>query len=156
MRAVLQRVTEASVKIDGVTVGECGKGLMILLGVAEGDTECEAVMLANKIVKLRIFSDLDGKMNLSVRDIGGSILVVSQFTLLADYRRGNRPDFLLSAKPERAEQLYEYFVSLLRNEGFKVDTGRFGADMRVSLVNDGPVTIVIDTDVLKAPKNQGK
>lgn len=156
MRAVLQRVSEASVTIDENIIGKCGRGLMILLGVAEGDTEKEAEMLANKIIKLRIFEDENGKMNLSVGDIGGEMLIVSQFTLLADYRRGNRPDFLASAEPSRANQLYEYFVSLMRNAGFPVGTGQFGADMKVSLINDGPVTIVMDTDVLKAPKNQGK
>ncbi len=156
MRAVLQRVTEASVKVDENTIGKCGRGLMILLGVADGDTEKEADMLANKIIKLRIFADENGKMNLSIGDIGGEMLVVSQFTLLADYRRGNRPDFLTSAEPTRANRLYEYFVSLMRDAGFSVGTGQFGADMKVSLINDGPVTIVMDTDVLKAPKKQEK
>ena len=153
MRAVLQRVSGASVKIDGATVGECGKGLMILLGVAEGDTEKEADMLCEKIIKLRIFSDENGKMNLSIKDIGGQMLIVSQFTLFANYRCGNRPDFLASAKPETANRLYEYFVGYMRKSGFEVGTGCFGADMQVALVNDGPVTIVMDTDVLKMPKN---
>ena len=153
MKAVIQRVKEASVRIDGETVGSCGNGLMILLGVAEGDTEKEAAMLADKIAKLRIFSDESGKMNLSVTDICGGLLVVSQFTLLADYRRGNRPDYLASAKPDSANRLYEYFIELMRSKGFATGTGRFGADMQVSLINDGPVTIVMDTDVLKAPKN---
>lgn len=152
MKAVLQRVTRASVSIDGETVGECSKGLMILLGVAEGDTEKDAEMLADKIIKLRIFQDENGKMNRSVKDIGGQMLIVSQFTLLANYRCGNRPDFLASAHPDVADKLYEYFTAYMRSAGFTVSTGRFGADMQVSLVNDGPVTIVMDTDVLKAPK----
>lgn len=152
MKAVLQRVTQASVSIDGETVGMCAGGLMILLGVAEGDTEKDAELLAEKIIKLRIFSDENGKMNRSVKDVGGEMLIVSQFTLLANYRCGNRPDFLASAHPDTADRLYEYFVSYMRAAGFAVGTGRFGADMQVSLVNDGPVTIVMDTDVLKAPK----
>lgn len=152
MKAVLQRVTRASVSIDGETVGECSKGLMILLGVAEGDTEKDAEMLADKIIKLRIFQDENGKMNRSVKDVEGQMLIVSQFTLLANYRCGNRPDFLASAHPDVADKLYEYFTAYMRSAGFTVSTGRFGADMQVSLVNDGPVTIVMDTDVLKAPK----
>lgn len=152
MKAVLQRVTQASVSIDGETVGECSKGLMILLGVAEGDTEKDAEMLADKIIKLRIFQDENGKMNRSIKDVEGQMLVVSQFTLLANYRCGNRPDFLASAHPDVADKLYEYFTTYMRSAGFTVSTGRFGADMQVSLVNDGPVTIVMDTDVLKAPK----
>ena len=145
-------MTEASVRIDGELVGSCGKGLLILLGVAEGDTEHEAEMLAQKIVSLRIFSDENGKMNRSLRDVGGDVLVVSQFTLLANYRCGNRPDYKASAAPDTANALYEYFSELLRREDFEVATGRFGADMQVSLVNDGPVTIVMDTDVLKQPR----
>lgn len=152
MKAVLQRVTRASVSIDGETVGECSKGLMILLGVAEGDTEKDAEMLADKIIKLRIFQDENGKMNRSIKDVEGQMLIVSQFTLLANYRCGNRPDFLASAHPDVADKLYEYFTAYMRSAGFTVSTGRFGADMQVSLVNDGPVTIVMDTDVLKAPK----
>ena len=145
MIAVLQRVTGASVAVDGKVVGECGHGLMILLGVDNEDTEKDAELLAAKIVKLRIFSDENGKMNLSVTDVGGEILVISQFTLLANYRHGNRPDFLASAPPERANALYEYFVGLIKNFGIKTETGIFGADMKVSLVNDGPVTILLDT-----------
>lgn len=153
MKAVLQRVTEACVKIDGMSVGKCAHGLLILLGVAEGDGEQEAQMLASKISTLRIFSDENGKMNRSVADVGGEILVVSQFTLLANYRCGNRPDYKASAAPDEAYRLYEYFSDRLRQLGFKVETGVFGADMQVSLVNDGPVTIVMDTDVLKQPRN---
>ncbi|MBR2371210.1 MAG: D-tyrosyl-tRNA(Tyr) deacylase [Clostridia bacterium] len=153
MKAVLQRVTEACVRIDGVSVGKCGHGLMILLGVAEGDSEREAEMLAKKISSLRIFSDENGKMNRSCADVGGEILVVSQFTLLANYRCGNRPDYKASAAPDEARRLYEYFSDLLRQLGFKVENGVFGADMQVSLVNDGPVTIIMDTDILKLPRN---
>lgn len=156
MKAVLQRVTRASVSINGEAVGNCSGGLMILLGVADGDTEKDAELLAEKIIKLRIFSDENGKMNRSVKDVGGEMLIVSQFTLLANYRCGNRPDFLASARPDEADRLYEYFVSYMRSAGFTVGTGSFGADMQVSLVNDGPVTIVMDTDVLKAPKKSNK
>ncbi|MBO4213265.1 MAG: D-tyrosyl-tRNA(Tyr) deacylase [Clostridia bacterium] len=149
MIAVLQRVTGASVAVDGKVVGACGHGLMILLGVDTEDTEKDAELLAAKIVKLRIFSDENGKMNLSVTDVGGDILVISQFTLLANYRHGNRPDFLASAPPERANALYEYFVGLIKNSGIKTETGIFGADMKVSLTNDGPVTIVMESSKLK-------
>ena len=149
MIAVLQRVTGASVVVEGSVVGECRKGLMILLGVAEGDTEKDADVLATKISKLRIFEDENAKMNLSVTDIGGEALVVSNFTLLANYRRGNRPDFLGAAAPDRANELYLYFVSLLRREIACVETGEFGADMRISLEADGPITIVMDSEVLK-------
>ncbi len=153
MKAVLQRVSEASVKVDGKVVGSCGQGLMILLGVAEGDTTAEADMLAKKILALRIFCDENGKMNKSVKDIDGEMLVISQFTLLANYRHGNRPDFLSAVSPDEATRLYEYFVSLVREEIRNVGCGIFGADMKVSLCNDGPVTIVMDTDVLKRPKS---
>ncbi len=149
MKAILQRCVDAEVRIEGEVVGKCEKGLMVLLGVAKGDEERDAEVLAKKIAKLRIFEDPEGKMNLSVMDIGGSALVVSNFTLLADYRKGNRPDYFGSEAPERADQLYEYFASCLRNEGLHVETGRFGADMKVSLVNDGPVTIDMDSSVLK-------
>ncbi len=149
MKAVLQRVKCASVEVDGETVGSCGEGLMILLGVAQGDTEEDARLLAEKILKLRIFSDENGKMNLSVRDVDGEILCISQFTLLANYSHGNRPDYLDSAKPEEANRLYEHFVSLVRPEVKHTGTGIFGADMKVSLVNDGPVTIVMDSEKLR-------
>jgi len=149
MKAVIQRVTGACVKVDGAVVGECGAGLMILLGVAKGDTEEDARLLANKIINLRIFCDGNDKMNLSVKTIDGEALVISQFTLMANYRHGNRPDFLESAPPEEANRLYEYFASLIAAELKHVGKGVFGAHMEVSLVNDGPVTIVMDSEVLK-------
>ncbi|MBQ2735354.1 MAG: D-tyrosyl-tRNA(Tyr) deacylase [Clostridia bacterium] len=152
MKAVIQRVSHASVKVDGETVGRCGEGLMVLLGVAEGDTELEAEMLCKKIVNLRIFTDEQGKMNRSVKDIDGEMLVVSQFTLLANYRHGNRPDFLASAKPDEANRLYEYFKALAAGEVRSVQSGVFGAHMEVELLNNGPVTIVMDSDVLKNKK----
>jgi len=152
MRAVIQRVKRASVDVDGQTVGSCNHGYMILLGVAEGDTEAEAEALCRKIVNLRIFCDEDGKMNRSIKDIDGEMLVISQFTLMANYRHGNRPDFLASAKPQEADRLYEYFKQLAAREVRRVESGIFGAHMEVSLVNDGPVTIVMDSDVLKTKK----
>lgn len=146
MRAVIQRVTAASVSVDGLTVGSCGKGYMLLVGVMDGDTEKEADTLATKTARLRVFEDENGKMNKSVLDIGGEILCISQFTLCADVKKGNRPSFTPSAPPAEANRLYEYFVSALLREGVKkVDKGVFGADMQVSLINDGPVTIVFDT-----------
>lgn len=154
MIAVIQRVKRSSVSIDGSVVGECGHGLMILLGVAEGDTKDDADALATKISKLRIFCDENDKMNLSVKDVDGEMLVVSQFTLLANYAKGNRPDFLNSAAPDVANELYEYFVSLVRNEVKHVGTGVFGGDMEVTIINDGPVTIVMDSKVLLARKKK--
>ena len=152
MKAVIQRVSHASVVVDSKTVGSCNEGYMILLGVAEGDTEAEAELLAKKIVNLRIFEDENGKMNRSVKDIDGEILVISQFTLLANYSHGNRPDFLASAKPDVANRLYEYFKALLSLEVRRVESGIFGAHMEVSLLNNGPVTIVMDSNVLKKKK----
>ncbi len=152
MKAVLQRVSEASVKVDGEVVGSCGAGLMILLGVAQGDSEEDARLLATKICNLRIFCDDAGKMNLSVKDIDGEALVISQFTLMANYKKGNRPDYLESAPPAEADRLYEYFKSLMAGELRHVGCGIFGADMKVSLTNDGPVTIVMDSEVLKKKK----
>ncbi len=149
MKTVLQRVKNAYVKVGGKTVGECADGLMILLGVANGDTEEDAELLAAKICKLRIFTDENDKMNLSVKDIDGEALVISQFTLMANYKHGNRPDYLESAHPAEANRLYEYFTSLLRAEIKHVGNGVFGAHMEVGLVNDGPVTIVMDSEVLK-------
>ena len=149
MIAVIQRVKRSSVSIEGNVVGECGHGLMILLGVAEGDTRADADALATKISKLRIFCDDNGKMNLSVKDIDGEALVVSQFTLLANYKKGNRPDYFGAAEPSVAIPLYEYFVELMKNEVKHVGTGVFGADMQVSILNDGPVTIVMDSNQLK-------
>ncbi|MFN8360069.1 MAG: D-aminoacyl-tRNA deacylase [Candidatus Kapaibacterium sp.] len=145
MRAILQRVSSASVEVAGEIVGQIGAGLMILLGVTHSDTEANARQLADKIIGLRIFGDADGKMNLSVQDTQGGLLVVSNFTLYADTKKGFRPNFLDAAKPEAAEKLYEYFVDYLRtNAAVAVETGIFGAMMNVSLVNDGPVTIVLE------------
>ena len=149
MIAVIQRVQNSSVSIDGKINGECAHGLMILLGVAKGDTEEDARLLATKISKLRIFCDDNGKMNLSIKDVDGEVLVVSQFTLLANYKKGNRPDYFGAADPSVAIPLYEYFVELMRSEVKHVGTGVFGADMQVSILNDGPVTIVMDSNQLK-------
>ncbi len=148
MKAVIQRVLGADVKVDGKEVGAIDKGLLVLLGVMEGDTEKEAELLAGKIARLRIFEDENEKMNLSVTDVGGSILSVSQFTLCADVKKGNRPSFTPSAAPDTANELYEKFNGYLLNEGVKtVEKGIFAADMKVSLINDGPVTIIFDTDI---------
>ncbi|MBQ3149878.1 MAG: D-tyrosyl-tRNA(Tyr) deacylase [Clostridia bacterium] len=150
MRAVIQRVLHSSVSVDGKVVGEIEQGLNILLGVVEGDSEAEADILASKIAKMRIFEDENEKMNLSVTDIGGSALVISQFTLCADCRKGNRPSFSSSAHPDRAKELYEYFVEQLKQNGIsKVETGIFAADMQVMIQNDGPVTIILDSDIYK-------
>lgn len=147
MRAVLQRVTRASVSVDGATVGEIGLGLMILVCAMQGDTEAQADKLAAKIAKLRIFKDDQGKMNLSVKDAGNAALIVSQFTLAADLR-GNRPGFSPAASPDEGKRLYEHFTTRIAAEGIAVQNGIFGADMDVSLVNQGPVTIWLDTDSL--------
>ena len=150
MKAVIQRVSYSSVVIDGKEVGKTDKGLMILLGVEQGDTKADADKLIKKIPVLRIFEDENGKMNLSCLDISGEILVVSQFTLCADCSHGRRPSFTASAPPDIANELYMYFVDELRKAGVeKVDTGEFGADMRVSLLNDGPVTIILESRELK-------
>lgn len=150
MKAVIQRVTEADVSIDNETVGKINKGFLILLGVEKGDTSLDADKLVKKIPVLRIFEDENDKMNLSCLDIDGEMLVVSQFTLCADCSHGRRPSFTNSAPPNEANELYEYFVSELKRAGVKkVDTGRFGADMKVSLINDGPVTIILDSKDLK-------
>ncbi|MDG5469282.1 D-aminoacyl-tRNA deacylase [Deltaproteobacteria bacterium IMCC39524] len=145
MRVVIQRVSEASVTVDQKTVGAIGQGLMVLLGVAQGDTSKEAKSLADKTAGLRIFEDDAGKMNRSVEEIGGSLLVVSQFTLLGDCRKGRRPGFTDAAPPELADQLYEEYVAALRSRGVNVATGVFRADMQVALVNDGPVTMLLDS-----------
>ena len=152
MKAVIQRVSSASVAVDGNVVGSCQRGYLILLGVAQGDTELDAELLCKKIAALRIFRDENDKMNLSIRDIDGEALVISQFTLLANYRHGNRPDFLESAKPDEANRLYEYFCSLIDAEIKQVGRGVFGADMEITMVNDGPVTIVMDSNVLLKKK----
>ena len=145
MRAVVQRVSESSVSIDGEQVGKIGNGLMILLGVAKEDTAVDADYLAEKIVNLRIFSDDQGKMNRSLLETGGEMLVVSQFTLLGDCRKGRRPSFIHAADPEKGNDLYVYFVNQVQKKGVAVETGRFGAMMSVSLVNDGPVTLILES-----------
>ena len=146
MRAVVQRVSEASITINGRAGGVIGAGFVVLLGIEHEDTEEDAVWLAGKIARMRVFSDAAGQMNLGLADIGGAVLVVSQFTLHASTKKGNRPSFIRAARPETAIPLYERFVSLLEKEvGVAVETGEFGADMKVALVNDGPVTIVMDT-----------
>lgn len=144
MKAVAQRVSHAAVRVDGQTVGEIGNGFLVLVGVAPDDTSHEGRALVEKVVGLRVFSDADGRMNLSVRDVGGSVLVVSQFTLLAEIARGRRPSFTGAAPPEVAEPLVDEIVSGFAAAGVDVATGSFGAKMEVSLVNDGPVTIVFD------------
>ena len=147
MKAVLQRVSHASVEIDGAVHGAVGQGYLILLGVTTEDTRKEMEYLAEKVVNLRVFEDEGGKMNLSIRDIGGEMLIISQFTLCANARKGNRPSFIAAARPEQAIPLYEGFVQAMREKGIsKVETGIFGAEMKVSLLNDGPVTILLDTD----------
>jgi len=146
MRALIQRVSEAAVRVDGEVVGQCGAGLLILVCAMPGDDESVGEKLAAKIAKLRIFEDEAGKMNRALLDTGGAALVVSQFTLAADTRRGNRPGFSGAAAPDEANRLYEAFAAALAALGPSVETGRFGADMKVSLVNDGPVTIWIDTE----------
>jgi len=148
MRAVVQRVTRASVKVDGETVGQINKGLLVLLGVAQDDTEADADYLADKVVGLRVFEDADEKMNLAVTDVCGAILAVSQFTLYGDMRRGRRPSFDAAARPEQARKLYQYFVEKIRAAGVRCETGIFQAMMEVELVNDGPVTILIDSKKL--------
>ncbi|WP_316571892.1 D-aminoacyl-tRNA deacylase [Neobacillus sp. YIM B06451] len=145
MRAVVQRSREASVRVDGEAVGEISNGLVVLLGVTHDDTEKDAAFLADKIANLRIYEDESGKMNLSLLDVGGDILSVSQFTLYGDCRKGRRPNFMAAAKPELANSLYEAFNSFLREKGIKVQTGHFGAMMDVSLINDGPVTLILDS-----------
>ena len=145
MRAVVQRVKQSSVKADNQIVGQIGRGLLVLLGVAEGDTVKEADYLAHKIINLRIFEDENRKMNRSLLETGGELLAVSQFTLLADCRKGRRPSFIEAAEPENATELYEKFVDIVRANGVKVQTGRFRAMMEVELINDGPVTIIIES-----------
>ncbi len=146
MRAVIQRVREASVKINDEIVGEIQQGLLVLLGIEHVDSELDADYLIQKLIHLRIFGDDEGKMNHSVSDISGDLLIVSQFTLFADTKKGNRPSFILSAKPEQAIPLYEYFLSQLKKSfSGKIEKGVFGGDMQVELINDGPVTIIMDS-----------
>ena len=145
MRAVVQRVSRASVKVGDELTGEIGKGLLVLLGVGQDDSQADADYLAEKIAGLRIFEDEAGKMNLSVMDAGGAVLAVSQFTLFGDVRRGKRPSFDAAARPERARELYDYFVQRVRGLGLRCETGRFQAMMEVELINTGPVTILLDS-----------
>jgi D-tyrosyl-tRNA(Tyr) deacylase len=152
VRAVLQRVTHASVSVDGEVVGSIGPGLLVLLGVANGDSEEKAERLSAKIAELRIFTDDEGRFNRSLIESGGEALVVSQFTLFADVRKGRRPSFIAAAPPELAEPLCQSVVEALRELGVHVETGRFGAHMLVDLENDGPVTLVLDTEDLERPR----
>lgn len=154
MKAVIQRVSSAKVEVDGELIGSCGRGLLVLLGVAVGDTEADLDRMLQKMVKLRIFEDENGKMNRSVQDIDGEMMVVSQFTLLANYKHGNRPDYMGAAAPAEATRLYELFVEKAKAFVRRVEHGKFGADMQVSLCNDGPVTIVMESDVLKPAAKQ--
>ena len=153
MKAVIQRVTRASVEVDGEVVGAIGRGLVVLLGVAQGDGIDDARRLAQKTAEMRIFGDSEGRFNLSLLDVGGEALVVSQFTLLADTHRGRRPSFTDAAPPEEAKSLVDAFEGSLRGLGVPVASGRFGAHMQVELVNDGPVTIILDTADLQRPRN---
>ena len=145
MKAVIQRVSEASVKVDGEIVGEISDGLLLLIGIDEEDERTDADWLVQKILNLRIFGDEDGKLNLSVLDRAGEILCISQFTLIADYKKGNRPSFIKAAKPDKAIPLFEYFKTEIAKSNLRIESGIFGADMKVSLLNDGPVTIVMDS-----------
>ena len=145
MRVVIQRVSEASVKVDNQIVGEIGKGLMLLIGVDESDENSDADWLVKKILDVRVFSDNEGKMNHSVKDMNGEILCISQFTLISDYKKGNRPSYIKAARPEKAIPLFEYFKDEMKKSGLKTESGIFGADMKVSLINDGPVTLVFDS-----------
>ncbi len=154
MIAVIQRVDAARVRVSGETVGKCGAGLLVLAAVAVGDTICDCEALAEKISKLRIFSDSDGKLNLSVKDVGGEILAVSNFTLAASCRRGNRPDFANSAPYSDAERLFDVFVRRLRELDLNVETGVFGADMKVELCNDGPLTVILDSRELSKSRSK--
>ena len=148
MRAVLTRVKHASVSVDGKVIGQIGEGFLVLLGVTHEDTEAQAVKLADKLTGLRIFEDEHEKMNRSLTDVGGELLIVSQFTLYANCKKGRRTDFLAAARPEVAIPLYEKFVQLCRDKGFHTETGEFGAYMQVDSLNDGPLTIILDTDTL--------
>ncbi len=148
MRAVLTRVKHASVTIDGKVHGQIGEGFLILLGITHEDTEAQAVKLADKLTGLRIFEDENGKMNRGLEEVNGQLLIVSQFTLYGNCKKGRRPDFLAAARPEVAIPLYEKFVELCRAKGFHTETGEFGADMQVESLNDGPLTLVVDTDQL--------
>ena len=145
MKAVLQRVTRAKVTVGDQIVGQIGRGIVVLLGVEQGDTDADAQQLADKMVQLRIFDDADGKMNLALAEVGGAVLVVSQFTLLGDCRKGRRPSFIQAAPPDLAERLYETFIAAIGVQGIPVASGRFRAMMQVELVNDGPVTLILES-----------
>ena len=155
MRAVIQRVTHASVTIDGVVKGKIGQGFLVLFGAGEGDTPAQAELLAKKTAGMRIFCDDEGRMNRSLADVGGSVLVISQFTLYADCRKGNRPSFIRAGKPEHADPLYEYMLKSCAAmlPGVKVERGIFGADMKITLLNDGPFTVILDSEELFRPRN---
>lgn len=152
MRTILQRVKWAKVSVDGATIGEIGPGLLVLAGIGQGDTADDLALMAEKIVNLRIHEDAEGKMNLSLLETGGALLVISQFTLHADCRKGRRPSFIRAAPPEMASAMFDDFVARLRAFGGKVETGRFGAMMEVELLNWGPVTITLDTEELKSSR----
>ena len=154
MRAVLTRVKSASVSVDGKTIGSIGPGFLILLGITHDDTEAQAVKLADKLTGLRIFEDEDGKMNRGLDTVNGEILVISQFTLYGNCRKGRRPEFLNAARPEIAIPMYEKFVEICREKGYHVETGEFGAYMQVDSLNDGPFTLIVDSADLEAPKKQ--
>ena len=149
MKAVIQRVSNASVTVDGEMIGKIGMGYLILLGVAREDTEKDADLLIKKITGLRIFADENGKTNLSIHDIDGEMLIISQFTLMADCRKGRRPSFIKAGDPREACRLYEYFIAKCKEQGEKIQQGEFGAEMKVSLVNDGPFTILLDSEQLR-------
>jgi len=144
MRIVLQRVSSAEVAVDGETCGKIGQGYLLLFGAGQGDSEKDCERLAEKIINLRIFSDENDKINLSLKDVDGSLLIVPQFTLYADCRKGNRPNFIQAEKPDRANQLFNYFTDYCKVKGQKVQTGKFGTDMKVSLLNDGPFTLILE------------
>ena len=146
MRLLLQRVKEASVKVDGEIIGQIGHGLLVFVGVSDTDDKQIADKMIDKMTKLRIFDDADGKTNLSAADVNGEFLIISQFTLYADCRKGNRPSFISAGKPEMANELYEYVISEVAKKGFKTEHGSFGADMKVSLLNDGPFTVILDSE----------
>jgi D-tyrosyl-tRNA(Tyr) deacylase len=149
MRVILQRCTRAEVRIDNKVVGSIGRGFMVLVGVTDGDTQEDADRIAKKVAQMRVFEDNEGKMNLGLQEVEGAVLSISQFTLYADCRKGNRPSFVHAARPETAEPLYDYFNRVLREQyGLRVETGRFGADMKVDFINDGPVTIILDSSTL--------
>ncbi len=148
MRIVIQRVTRASVTVDEKIIGKIGKGFLVFLGVSDTDNEQVAERFAEKISKLRIFDDENGKTNLSIKDVGGEMLIVSQFTLYADCKKGNRPSFTNAGSPDKAEKLYEYFISLIESKEIKTAHGSFGADMKVDILNDGPFTVILDSDLM--------